>query len=349
MKHYFYLFAMFSALFIFACGEVGGTDSSSDGGGNPSPTPTPGPSSSSNENSVCQGKDCCNGMPFDNKTNFCYSDQLYPLCGGNTYNPYEEGCFENKRYPKCSIASTRGTCVHNTLLRCRQEGPDETYIKDPIKGMKCEANGKIVGKTKDPRSNREYEIAQIGDQIWLAENLNYTGPDVSYSTCYGNNPSNCDIYGRLYDWASAMGLPDNCNYTDEGCPPVAGFLWGGICPPDFYMARNEDWKILVDYAGGDSIAASRLKSATGWGSNGNGTDSYGFNALPGGYYYALQNGFTEGPPDNSRSDWWVDTQHPKPDAYYWSMIASDTEVRNYFQSKGPHLAYVRCLHYFGSK
>jgi len=344
MKHYL----LFFVLFIFACGEVGNTDSSIEGGSNPSPTPGGTSSSGSSDNNVCQGKDCCNGALFDNKTNFCYNDQLYPLCGGATYNPYDEGCFENKRYPKCSISSTRGTCVHNSLLRCRQEGPDETYIKDPLKGMKCEANGKIVGETKDPRNGgRKYKIAQIGNQIWLAENLNYIGPDVlGNSVCYGDNPSNCDVYGRLYDWASALGLPEVCNYTDEGDCTHPGDLWGGICPPDFYMARNEDWQKLVDYAGGDSIASNRLKSTTGWGSNGNGTDSYGFNALPGGYYYEYQDGFAEGAPINSRSDWWVDTQHPKPDAYYWSMIASDSEIRNYFQSKGPHLAYVRCLHYF---
>jgi len=355
MKHYLYPFAMFFALLVFACGEVGNSESSSPSEeGNSSSQTTGGTSSSSqgsgisssNENTLCQGKSCCNGAPYDNTKNFCDKDQLYPLCNGKTYNPYEQGCFENKLYPKCSIESTRGTCVHNSLLRCRQEGKGEDYIRDPLPGMKCEANGKIVGKVKDARvPGKEYEIAQIGRQIWLAENLNYDKEGLN-SFCYENNPSNCNVYGRLYDWASSLGLSDDCNYTDENCPPVKGVLWGGICPPDFYMPANADWQELADYAGGDSIAGNRLKSASGWNFNGNGTDSYGFNALPGGYYYAYMDGFDEGPSKNSRAMWWANEQHPKPDAYYWTIIASDTEIRNNFQSKGPHLAYVRCLHYF---
>ena len=352
------------AVIFVACGEVdmsGGSSSSQITEGSSSSQITGGTtssdsqgntnSSSSDENAVCQGI-CCNGMPFDNTKNFCYEDKLYPRCEGATYNPNEKGCFRNTLYPKCSIASTRGTCVDNTLLRCRQEGEGDEYIKDPLVGMKCEANGKIVGKTKDPRDGKEYEIAQIGRQIWLAENLNFqtTAESLNKGVCYGENPSNCNVYGMLYDWATAMGLPNNCNFTDEDpCSPQAD-LWGAICPPDFYIPKNDDWQKLVDYAGGNSIAGNRLKSTSGWSFNGNGTDSYGFNALPGGYYYQLQDGFSEGPDNkenkNSVAKWWTNTQQPKPNAYFWMMISSDTEIRNYHQSKGPNKAYVRCLHYF---
>ncbi len=353
-----YGWAIFAiAVIVIACGQVNGNSNSSPGDGGTSETIDETSSnsqnsdgSSSNEVAVCKGT-CCNGAPYDKTKNFCDKDQLYPLCNGAIYNPYEKGCFANKLYPKCSIESTRGTCVDNSLLRCRQEGKGDTYIKDPLVGMKCEANGKIVGKTKDFRDGKEYEIAQIGRQIWLAENLKYeTKEPLNKGVCYGENSSNCSTYGILYDWATGMGLPPTCNYTDEGCPPQQGVMWPALCPPDFYIAKNEDWKELVDYAGGDSIAGNRLKSTSGWSFNGNGTDSYGFNALPGGYYYEYTYGFSEGPDDkenkNSVAMWWVDTQHPKPDAYYWMIISSDTEIRNNFQSKGPHKAYVRCLHYF---
>jgi uncharacterized protein (TIGR02145 family) len=355
MKHYLCLFAVFFALLVFSCGEVGNTvgllpgeSSSSQIIGDITSSNSQGDSSSSNENAVCRGI-CCNGAPYDNTKNFCDKDQLYPLCNGRTYNPYEQGCFENKLYPKCSIESVRGTCVDNSLLRCRQEGKGDRYVKDPLPGMKCEPNGKIVGKTKDVRDGKEYEIAQIDEQIWLAENLNFQEP-LNKGVCYGENPSNCNVYGMLYDWATAMGLPASCNKTDEDpCTPSAP-LWGAICPPDFYMPQNEDWDKLVKYAGGDSVAGNRLKSASGWSFNGNGTDSYGFNALPGGYYYEYMHEFDEGPDNkenkSSRAMWWASTQSPKPDAFYWTIISSDTEIRNNFQSKGPHKAYVRCLHYF---
>ncbi|MDR2594194.1 MAG: hypothetical protein LBC87_05425 [Fibromonadaceae bacterium] len=350
-----YVWAIFTiAVIIIACGPVGDSgsadSSSSQTYGETSSDSNGSGGNSSNENTTCQGI-CCNGAPYDNTKNFCVENQLYPLCNGRNYNPYEQGCFGNKLYPKCSIESTRGICVDNSLLRCRQEGKGDKYIKDPLVGMKCEANGKIVGKTKDKRDGKEYNIAQIGRQIWLAENLNYkTSEPLNKGVCYGENASNCDKYGILYDWATAMSLTNECNYTDAGCPPEQGVLWGAICPPDFYIPGNEDWQELIDYAGGDSIAGSRLKSTSGWNSNGNGTDSYGFNALPGGYYYEYTHGFSEGPDDkenkNSIAMWWANTQHPKPDAYYWTVISYDTEARNNFQSKGPHKAYVRCLHYF---
>jgi len=344
------------AVILVACGEVGSTNSlsadsssSKTTGGTSSNSQQGSDDSSSNENAICEGI-CCNGAPYDNTTNFCNRDQLYPLCNGKDYDPYEQGCFGNKLYPKCSIESTRGTCVDNSLLRCRQEGKGDGYIKDPLPGMKCEANGKIVGKTKDIRDGKVYEIAQINEQIWLAENLNFQIPNGPNGVCYGENPSNCNTYGILYDWATAMGLPPSCNQTDEGDCSPPGDLWGAICPPDFYMPKNADWKKLVDYAGGDSIAGNRLKSTNGWSFNGNGTDSYGFNALPGGYYYEYMHEFDEGPDNkenkNSRAMWWANTQQPKPEAYYWTIISSDTEIRNNFQSKGPHKAYVRCLHYF---
>jgi len=348
MKHYLCLLAMFFALFVFACGEVGSTDTSSEGS-NPSPTPTPTPtptpgtsSSGSSDNDVCKGKDCCNGAPFDNKINFCYQEQLYPLCDNSTYDPFERGCFDGKLYPKCSIESTRGICVHNSLLRCRQEGKGEAYIINVLPRMECQANGAITGTIIDYDDNqRVYKTVQIGNQVWLAENLDYK-PANGNSQCYGGLSANCNTYGRLYDWATAMNLPSECNGTSNGCPPSHEGLWVAACPNGFAFPRSEDWKALVDYAGGSEVAGGRLKSKTGWSNNGNGTDNYNFNALPGGWAYY----WGDEPRElGEASYWWAEMQASGAEAEYWGITASDTEVKNHFWPKGMDMAYVRCLHY----
>ena len=110
----------------------------------------------------------------------------------------------------------------------------------------------------DSRDGKTYRRVLIGEQVWMAENLNYAAED---SKCYENSDDNCAKYGRLY----------NCSTAKKACP--AGW----------HLPSGAEWKTLVDYAGGDSTAGKKLKSASGWKDSGNGTDDYGFSALPSGF------------------------------------------------------------------
>jgi uncharacterized protein (TIGR02145 family) len=112
------------------------------------------------------------------------------------------------------------------------------------------------GVFTDSRDGRHYPTVRIGNVTWMAENLNFT---TSGSWCYDNDTYNCTAYGRLYTWQTAM----------------------TACPPGWRLPDNADWENLVRAAGG-SIAGQKLKSTVGWSNNGNGTDEFGFSALPGG-------------------------------------------------------------------
>jgi uncharacterized protein (TIGR02145 family) len=151
-------------------------------------------------------------------------------------------------------------------------------------------------KMTDPRDGKTYKIKKIGNQCWMTENLDVgiridgiTDPgnnSVIEKYCYDDADNNCDIYGGMYLWNEAMGY-----VTTEGAQ--------GICPTGWHIPTDGEWKLLegnVDsfYGVGDVEWDStgwhgmdvglNLKSVSGWQSGGNGTDLYGFAALPGGYY-----------------------------------------------------------------
>jgi uncharacterized protein (TIGR02145 family) len=112
----------------------------------------------------------------------------------------------------------------------------------------------------DKRDGQKYRIVTIGHQMWMAENLNYK---TDSSWCYDNRKSNCKKYGKLYNWNAAM--------------------WA--CPPGWYLPSRREWTDLATQDGGtvsSRSAGKKLKSASGWNRSGNGTDEYGFSALPGG-------------------------------------------------------------------
>jgi uncharacterized protein (TIGR02145 family) len=172
----------------------------------------------------------------------------------------------------------------------------------------------------------------IGTQIWAAENLNC---DVEGSKCYGDDPANCNTYGRLYDWSTAMGFASSCNSTT--CSNQVQTKHKGICPSGWHIPSNAEWTALTDYVGGSSTAGSKLKATSGWYNNRNGTDDYGFSALPGG----------DGNSGGSFSGvgrygvWWSATDYPH-DAISRDMNYDSGSVFN-FDDKKSNLFSVRCL------
>jgi len=122
--------------------------------------------------------------------------------------------------------------------------------------------------------NRECRSAEMPDgKTWMTENLNKTTKD---SWCYDNSADSCAKYGRLYTWDAAK----------------------KACPTGWHLPTRDEWDNLAEFVGGtrkdytigDNIyqydwldAGTKLKSTSGWDHNGNGTDDFGFSALPGGF------------------------------------------------------------------
>jgi len=136
------------------------------------------------------------------------------------------------------------------------------------------------GEMTDARDGQTYPTVKLGDQTWLAHNLNFSYQPDNGSWCYDDDPANCDIFGRLYTWEAAM----------------------ESCPEGWHLATDDEWTTLVQYldpqadpnalpvsdvAGGMLKATGTMEEGTGpWKSpNVGATNVSGFSAEAGGARY----------------------------------------------------------------
>ena len=131
---------------------------------------------------------------------------------------------------------------------------------------------------------RKYPYVQIGNQLWLAENLDYkfeyegstlpigqSGNPTTPAAWYYNNEEttygvNGNKYGLLYNWYAV-------NYIETNKST--------LLPDGWHVPTLSEWDTLATACGGSASCGTKLKSATGWNS-GNGTDDFGFTAFPAG-------------------------------------------------------------------
>jgi len=189
---------------------------------------------------------------------------------------------------------------------------------------------------------RTYHTLLIGSQCWMKENLNY---EIGNSWCYDDDPENCVKYGRLYDWSTIMNGSGSSNANPSGVQ--------GICPDDWHIPSDREWKTLegtadsiynasysgwttYDWRGSD--AGKRLKSSSGWYDNGSGTDDFGFSALPGayrnysGYFYYYKEG----------AYFWTSTQNGGDNGIYRRLYYSRDQIERNFKHKEYGMS-VRCV------
>ncbi len=188
------------------------------------------------------------------------------------------------------------------------------------------------------------ETVTIGNQEWMATNLSVdvfrngdpvphaesdeewlqAGENKQPAYCYYNNdPENEKRYGKLYNWY-AVNDPR------------------GLAPEGWRVASLDDWNQLIDFLGRDDNPAAKLKTKEGWddfqGVSGNGTDDYGFSAMPGCFRYDNCLFFV---PDRF-GIFWTTTEKGPAFAWQLSINFNRTDVSQHYRSK-EHGFSVRCL------
>jgi len=197
-----------------------------------------------------------------------------------------------------------------------------------------------------------YKTVKIGRYEWMAENLRTTTynegtkiPNITeYSAwanlsngayCwYNNDESNAEEFGALYNWYAVN--------------------TGKLCPDGWRIPTDEDWKYLEGYVDthfevGDTVwdnlgsqgydAGRRLKAKEKWKLGGNGTDDFGFSALPGGersgrdgnFFILGGNGF-----------WWSNTEDGQANAIFRCIIYALPDISRNSHDKKFGFS-VRCI------
>lgn len=167
----------------------------------------------------------------------------------------------------------------------------------------------LTSSFTDARDGQTYKTVKVGNQIWMAENLNATqlndGTSISLIPAvsdlsfwvnlstpgyywYNNDPAYKYTYGALYNWFTVN--------------------TGRLCPDGWHVPSDREWTELTDYLGGEGVAGNKLRE-TGtihWENNNSGANNEsGFNALPGGFRKA--DGSFEG--IGFVGGWWSSTEY----------------------------------------
>ena len=171
---------------------------------------------------------------------------------------------------------------------------------------------------KDNRDNHIYKAVKIGNQFWMAENLNFETDD---SWCYRDSSAYCENRGRLYTWQSAK----------------------KSCLEGWRLPSNDDWATLQEYVGCPyrkrSCAGYRLKKSTGWQRAVDtpvGSDEFGFSGVPGGMRFS-DGRFAD---LNEHSYLWSATEADSVRSYVWDL---------WYNSSGFYASYEQEMGKDGNK
>jgi uncharacterized protein (TIGR02145 family) len=205
-----------------------------------------------------------------------------------------------------------------------------------------------------------YNTVQIGNQCWMKENMKTThfsdgtalvdGTSAGYISSdyttkywfvYDNNMTNKATYGLLYTWAAIMNGALSSSSNPSGVQ--------GICSTGWHVPSDNEWKQMeillgmtqseadgIGFRGTDQ--GSQLKSTSGWFSGGNGTNTSGFTALPGGYRW--YNGSFDAV--SIYGFWWTASASNAANAWYRLLDYNYTKVYRYDDIKSNGFS-VRCV------
>ncbi len=181
-------------------------------------------------------------------------------------------------------------------------------------GCKKDDEGTTDSPFTDSRDGKVYEVVQIGNQIWMAENLDY---QMTGSSCYQDSSTNCTQYGKLYSWNAAK----------------------SACPSGWHLPGDKEWKYLEMNLGmsleeADAVDQRGTDEGTQLKAGGNS----GFNVLFGGIrdesgvYTKIGTG----------GAFWTSTEYNTTLSWYRGFSDAESRIHRYYFDKDMGFS-VRCV------
>jgi uncharacterized protein (TIGR02145 family) len=144
--------------------------------------------------------------------------------------------------------------------------------------LSINANWKPGDPWIDPQDGYAYKTVQIGDQVWMAENLRVQKYNDGTPIAFLQNNEWIDdtqgaycsyiapqIFGNLYNWYAVN--------TDR------------LCPMEWHVPEEAEWIILTSYLGGNEVAGGKVKEvgSAHWHTPNAASNSSGFTAFGAGW------------------------------------------------------------------
>ncbi len=225
-----------------------------------------------------------------------------------------------------------GKHVSKTSAHEAPEAQNKTPHEDCLVQNKNKFN---YGTFTDARDGEIYHTVQIGNQVWMVENLRYNAEG---SFAPKNDEANTKKFGRLYTWTSALNIPTE--YSEQSTAKdielhnkIKEKSYQGIAPEGWHIPSRKEWETLLSNL--DAKTDGReLRSKCFWFNPGE--DSFGFFALPAGYRF-----------DNGafchfgrRARFWSKDEYGKSNAFRVSLTNNSVDIEGVYRSDA---LSIRCV------
>lgn len=210
------------------------------------------------------------------------------------------------------------------LVACTTDAEEEFDAESvcPAEGMN--AYGMLNrGTFIDERDGQEYKYTTIGNQVWMAQNLNYK---TSYSMKHEGEYIDCSECGLWYNLGINLPKRD---------------IIDSVCPLGWRVPTEKDWNELLNCIGSHTLVLRVLISEF-YSDKYSGSNECGFNGIESGQILVPESKFKEPTYIRGGACWWTQTVTSPTDMIHMDFLPSNNTIE-YTEYINRYFSTLRCI------